>query len=181
MTHQISAGLPLNGLRVPDFTRVLAGPLCTMLLGDMGAEVIKIEDPRRGDDTREWAPFVAGWSTYYLGVNRNKKSVCIDLRSSFPTSRRFQRPRRRRSGSTPTRSVRPPTRRGVGMCSHGQCGSGPWLKALDFLPHKALPFDAFVPSPSRDVLELLRASARPRDHHALDAIATTDAKCDGKL
>jgi crotonobetainyl-CoA:carnitine CoA-transferase CaiB-like acyl-CoA transferase len=86
MTRQISAGLPLNGLRVLDFTRVLAGPLCTMLLGDMGAEVIKIEDPRRGDDTREWAPFVAGWSTSYLGVNRNKKSVCIDLKSADDTA-----------------------------------------------------------------------------------------------
>ena len=73
--------LPLRGLRVIDFTRVLAGPLCTMLLGDMGAEVIKIEDPRHGDDTREWAPFVDGWSTYYLSVNRNKKSVAVDLKS----------------------------------------------------------------------------------------------------
>jgi crotonobetainyl-CoA:carnitine CoA-transferase CaiB-like acyl-CoA transferase len=72
---------PLSGVRVLDFTRVLAGPLCTMLLGDMGADVIKIEDPRHGDDTREWAPFVAGWSTYYLSVNRNKKSVAIDLKS----------------------------------------------------------------------------------------------------
>ena len=53
-----------------------------MLLGDMGAEVIKIEDPRHGDDTREWAPFVDGWSTYFLGVNRNKKSVAIDLKSA---------------------------------------------------------------------------------------------------
>jgi formyl-CoA transferase len=74
-------GLPLSGLKVIDFTRVLAGPLCTMLLGDMGAEVIKIEDPRHGDDTRAWAPFVGGWSTYYLSVNRNKKSVAIDLKS----------------------------------------------------------------------------------------------------
>ncbi len=75
------AELPLRGLRVIDFTRVLAGPLCTMLLGDMGAEVIKIEDPRHGDDTRAWAPFVDGWSTYYLSVNRNKKSAAIDLKS----------------------------------------------------------------------------------------------------
>jgi crotonobetainyl-CoA:carnitine CoA-transferase CaiB-like acyl-CoA transferase len=74
--------LPLAGLKVIDFTRVLAGPLCTMLLGDMGAEVIKIEDPRHGDDTRAWAPFVGGWSTYYLTVNRNKKSAAIDLKSA---------------------------------------------------------------------------------------------------
>jgi crotonobetainyl-CoA:carnitine CoA-transferase CaiB-like acyl-CoA transferase len=75
------ADRPLTGLKVIDLTRVLAGPLCTMLLGDMGAEVIKIEDPRHGDDTRDWAPFVDGWSTYYLSVNRNKKSVAIDLKS----------------------------------------------------------------------------------------------------
>ena len=77
-----AAGRPLHGLKVLDFTRVLAGPLCTMLLGDMGADVIKIEDPRHGDDTREWAPFVDGWSTYFLAVNRNKRSVAVDLRSA---------------------------------------------------------------------------------------------------
>jgi crotonobetainyl-CoA:carnitine CoA-transferase CaiB-like acyl-CoA transferase len=81
MTDVVNAELPLAGLKVIDFTRVLAGPFCTMLLGDMGADVIKIEDPRHGDDTRDWAPFVGGWSTYYLGVNRNKKSVAIDLKS----------------------------------------------------------------------------------------------------
>jgi crotonobetainyl-CoA:carnitine CoA-transferase CaiB-like acyl-CoA transferase len=74
--------LPLRGLRVLDFTRVLAGPLCTMLLGDMGADVIKVEDPRYGDDTRAWAPFVDGWSTYFLTVNRNKRSVAVDLKSA---------------------------------------------------------------------------------------------------
>jgi crotonobetainyl-CoA:carnitine CoA-transferase CaiB-like acyl-CoA transferase len=82
MTESSTAGLPLHGLKVIDLTRVLAGPLCTMLLGDMGAEVIKIEDPRHGDDTREWAPFVGGWSTYFVSVNRNKKSVAIDLKSA---------------------------------------------------------------------------------------------------
>jgi crotonobetainyl-CoA:carnitine CoA-transferase CaiB-like acyl-CoA transferase len=82
MTAQTPARLPLQGLQVIDFTRVLAGPLCTMLLGDMGAEVIKIEDPRDGDDTRAWAPFVGGWSTYFLSVNRNKKSVAIDWKSA---------------------------------------------------------------------------------------------------
>jgi crotonobetainyl-CoA:carnitine CoA-transferase CaiB-like acyl-CoA transferase len=82
MTDPANTELPLRGLRVLDFTRVLAGPLCTMLLGDMGADVIKIEDPRHGDDTREWAPFVGGWSTYFLSVNRNKKSVAIDLKSA---------------------------------------------------------------------------------------------------
>ncbi len=81
MTNLPNAALPLSGLRVIDFTRVLAGPMCTMLLGDMGAEVIKIEDPVHGDETRGWAPFVGGWSTYFLSVNRNKKSVAIDLKS----------------------------------------------------------------------------------------------------
>ena len=74
--------LPLSGVTVIDLTRVLAGPLCTMLLGDMGAEVIKIEDPDQGDETRGWAPFVDGVSTYYLSVNRNKKSVAVDLKSA---------------------------------------------------------------------------------------------------
>jgi crotonobetainyl-CoA:carnitine CoA-transferase CaiB-like acyl-CoA transferase len=73
--------LPLEGIRVVDLSRVLAGPFCTMLLGDMGAEVIKVEDPRHGDDTRDWAPLVGGWSTYFLVVNRNKKSVAVDLKS----------------------------------------------------------------------------------------------------
>jgi crotonobetainyl-CoA:carnitine CoA-transferase CaiB-like acyl-CoA transferase len=81
-TQPQNPALPLSGLKVIDLTRVLAGPLCTMLLGDMGAEVIKVEDPRHGDDTREWAPFVDGWSTYFLAVNRNKKSVAVDLKSS---------------------------------------------------------------------------------------------------
>jgi crotonobetainyl-CoA:carnitine CoA-transferase CaiB-like acyl-CoA transferase len=72
----------LSGIRVVDFTRVVAGPYCTMLLGDLGAEVIKIEQPGKGDDTRGWGPpFVAGESTYFLCLNRNKKSVCLDLQS----------------------------------------------------------------------------------------------------
>jgi crotonobetainyl-CoA:carnitine CoA-transferase CaiB-like acyl-CoA transferase len=81
MTEETAPELPLTGIRVIDLTRVLAGPFCTMLLGDMGAEVIKVEDPNHGDDTRAWAPFVGGWSTYFLGVNRNKKSVTVDLKS----------------------------------------------------------------------------------------------------
>jgi len=71
----------LDGLKVIDLTRVLAGPFCTMLLGDMGADVIKIEEPEFGDDTRGWAPFVDGVSSYFLGVNRNKRSVALDLKS----------------------------------------------------------------------------------------------------
>lgn len=65
---------PLAGLRVLDLTRVLAGPLCTMLLGDMGADVIKVEQPGRGDDTRSWGPpFVDGEAAYYLGLNRTSE------------------------------------------------------------------------------------------------------------
>ena len=73
---------PLDGIRVLDLTRVLAGPFCAMLLGDMGAEVLKIEEPTRGDDTRAWGPFVDGWSSFFLGLNRSKKSVAIDLKST---------------------------------------------------------------------------------------------------
>lgn len=72
---------PLHGLLVADFSRILAGPLCTMLLGDAGARVIKIEEPR-GDETRRWGPpFVAGESAYFLSVNRNKESVVLDLKT----------------------------------------------------------------------------------------------------
>jgi len=73
---------PLDGLTVLDLTRVLAGPYCTMLLGDMGARVIKIEQPGHGDDTRAWGPpFVEDESTYFLSVNRNKESVTLDFKS----------------------------------------------------------------------------------------------------
>ena len=72
---------PLDGLTVLDLTRVLAGPYCTMQLADMGARVIKIERPGRGDDTRAWGPpFVAGESSYFLSLNRNKESVAVDFK-----------------------------------------------------------------------------------------------------
>src|SRR5262245_39064315 len=72
---------PLDGLRVVDLTRVLAGPFCSMLLGDMGADVIKVEEPGAGDDARGWGPFVGSWSSYFLGVNRSKRSLALDLKS----------------------------------------------------------------------------------------------------
>jgi len=72
----------LSGIRVVDFSRVVAGPYCTMHLGDLGADVLKIEQPGKGDDTRGWGPpFVNGESTYFLCLNRNKKSICLDLHS----------------------------------------------------------------------------------------------------
>jgi len=75
--------LPLSGLKVVDLTRVLAGPFCSMLLGDMGADVIKVEEPKAGDDARAWGPFVGdGWSAYFLGVNRNKRGLAVDLKSA---------------------------------------------------------------------------------------------------
>ncbi len=72
----------LEGIKVIDFTRVLAGPFCTMLLADMGAEVIKVERPDVGDDSRYFGPFVGDESLYYNGINRNKYSVEFDLKDS---------------------------------------------------------------------------------------------------
>jgi crotonobetainyl-CoA:carnitine CoA-transferase CaiB-like acyl-CoA transferase len=72
---------PFAGLRVLDLSRVLAGPFCTMNLGDLGAEVIKVEEPGQGDDTRAFGPpFAGGVSTYFLSINRNKKSLAVNLK-----------------------------------------------------------------------------------------------------
>ena len=76
----MTAGGSLSGLLVADFSRVLAGPYATMLLADLGADVVKIEHPALGDDTRSWGPpFAAGEATYFLSVNRNKRSMAADL------------------------------------------------------------------------------------------------------
>jgi crotonobetainyl-CoA:carnitine CoA-transferase CaiB-like acyl-CoA transferase len=73
--------MPLHGITVLDLTRVLSGPYCTMLLADMGARVIKVEHPRKGDDTRAWGPpFLEGESSYFLSINRNKESVTLDFK-----------------------------------------------------------------------------------------------------
>ena len=81
MTEQ-TASLPLAGVRVLDLSRVLAGPWCAMVLGDLGAEVIKVEHPERGDDTRDWGTRIGSTETaYFNSVNRNKRSVCLDLKT----------------------------------------------------------------------------------------------------
>ena len=78
----ISGAPPLRGIKVVDFSRIIAGPLCTQILADMGAEVVKIENPATGDDTRRIAtPGVAGESHFFLAFNRNKRSVALDIRT----------------------------------------------------------------------------------------------------
>ena len=70
----------LDGIRILDLSRILAGPLCTMMLGDMGADVIKVEPVGTGDDTRTWGPpFAGGESAYFLGINRNKRSITLNM------------------------------------------------------------------------------------------------------
>ena len=79
--HPVIMAQPLDGLTVLDFSRVLSGPYCTMQLADLGARVIKIEQPGRGDDTRAWGPpFVERESAYFLSINRNKESLALDLK-----------------------------------------------------------------------------------------------------
>lgn len=75
------AFLPLDGVRVLDFSKILAGPLCTQYLADLGADVVKVEPPK-GDDTRHWPPFENGIGTIFLAVNRNKRSITLDLRTA---------------------------------------------------------------------------------------------------
>ncbi|MEE9443515.1 MAG: CaiB/BaiF CoA-transferase family protein [candidate division Zixibacteria bacterium] len=82
MSEASANNLPLKGYRILDLSRILAGPFCTMILGDQGAEVIKVERPGSGDDTRTWGPpFSGGESAYYLCCNRNKKSIMVDLKT----------------------------------------------------------------------------------------------------
>ncbi|HKO57280.1 MAG TPA: CoA transferase [Thermoanaerobaculia bacterium] len=86
----MSSPLLLDGLLVADFTRVLAGPLCSQLLADAGARVIKVEEPEKGDETRRWGPpFREGVSAYFLSVNRNKESLALDLKRDGDVVRRL--------------------------------------------------------------------------------------------
>ena len=81
MSDSVPANLPLSGVRVVDLTRVMTGPYCTLMLADLGADVIKVELPGRGDDTRAWGPpFMEGESVYFMSVNRNKRSIALDLK-----------------------------------------------------------------------------------------------------
>ncbi len=83
MSSQAGIGTTLRGIRVLDLTRNLAGPYCTMTLGDMGADVIKVEHPKHGDDTRNWAP--PRWNgerTTSQSANRNKQSLAVDLNTT---------------------------------------------------------------------------------------------------
>lgn len=82
MTQGYPSSGPLDGVRVVDFTQTFSGPLCTMILGEFGADVLKIENPTNPDETRTWPPFVAGkMSSYFSTLNRNKRSVALDLKS----------------------------------------------------------------------------------------------------
>ena len=80
--HTDNRSLPLAGVRVLDFSRILAGPWSAMVLGDLGAEVIKVEHPERGDDTRDWGLRIGRTETaYFNSVNRNKRSIALDLQT----------------------------------------------------------------------------------------------------
>lgn len=81
-SRQTANAAPLEGVRVLDLTRALAGPFCTMMLADLGADVVKVEPPGEGDETRKWGPpFVNGESAYFMSINRNKRSIVLDLKS----------------------------------------------------------------------------------------------------
>src|SRR3990172_836400 len=73
---------PLSGVTIVDLTRVLAGPSCTMVLADLGARVIKVEVPVRGDDARNVGPFISGKSAYFMSINRGKESIALDLKEA---------------------------------------------------------------------------------------------------
>jgi crotonobetainyl-CoA:carnitine CoA-transferase CaiB-like acyl-CoA transferase len=111
---------PLAGIRVLDFSKVLAGPLCTQYLGDLGADIIKVEPCAVGDETRGWPPFHGDTSAFFLSINRNKRSLAVDLKTrDGPRDRAQARPHRRcrarklrhRRGRTPGHRFRDPQAR----------------------------------------------------------------------
>src|SRR5215475_14565531 len=81
MSQSSAAAGALEGIRVVDLSRFIAGPYCAMLLGDMGADVVKVETPGRGENSRSYGPFIEGESLYTMVFNRNKRSLTLDLRS----------------------------------------------------------------------------------------------------
>jgi formyl-CoA transferase len=116
---------PLDGVKVLDLTRVLAGPYCTMFLGDLGAEVVKVEQPGVGDDTRGWGPpFAGGESAYFLCVNRNKKSLTLNLKSDEGVEllRRLAR-----TADVLIENFRPGTMEGLGLGDKELCALNPRL------------------------------------------------------
>ncbi len=116
---------PLAGILVADFSRILAGPLVTQGLADLGADVVKVERPARGDDTREWGPpFVDGRSTYFASVNRNKRSVALDL--GDPTDRRRARTLADRADVL-VENFRPGVMAGFGLGYDDLAGTNPGL------------------------------------------------------
>ena len=126
---------PLAGVRVLDLSRVLAGPYCTMLLADLGAEVVKVERPGEGDQSRAWGPpFAGGEATYFMSVNRGKRSVAVDLRDpARPGGRAAARAARRRRGrELPARRRRaagPRSRRARGRAAGARLHVDPRLPA----------------------------------------------------
>jgi crotonobetainyl-CoA:carnitine CoA-transferase CaiB-like acyl-CoA transferase len=116
---------PLENVTVLDFSRVLAGPYCTMQLADMGARVIKIEQPGRGDDTRAWGPpFINGESAYFLSINRNKESLTLDLK--HPSARRVLEPLLQQAGVL-VENFRPGTMDRLGLGYDTLAGGFPGL------------------------------------------------------
>jgi len=115
----------LTGVTVIDFTRVLSGPYCTMVLSDLGARVIKIEHPVRGDDTRHWGPpFVGAESAYFLSINRNKESLTLDFKQ--PAGREIL-DRLLPTADVVVENFRPGTLDGVGLDAVTLCGRFPRL------------------------------------------------------
>ncbi len=116
---------PLSGVRVVDFSRVLAGPLATMILADLGADVVKIERPETGDDTRHWGPpFVGQDAAYFLSLNRNKRSVVLDL--STPEGRTAARHLARRADVV-VENFRPGLMASFGLDYHSLAAEDPRL------------------------------------------------------